>query len=215
MAFLRPRLPLAAGLAAAIGFGAAGCQGSPEGSPRADSQATAPTAGANAAAFMATGLAGESVDLLANPAAPATVLVFMRSDCPISNRFAPEINRLAEEFGPRKVAFWRVYPAAADTADFVRRHTEEYRLAPPAALDAERRLARALEVSVTPEAVALAPGGKVLYRGRIDDRFVDYGKARAEPSRRDLAEALEEALAGRPVSTPETQAIGCPLEGRP
>jgi hypothetical protein len=214
MAFSRPLLPPAVALIAAIGLGAMGCQEPPEGSSR-DAQTGPPPAAPKAAALAATGLEGRPVDLLASPAAPATVLVFLRSDCPISNRFAPEINRLAEEFGPRQVAFWRVYPAAADTADVVHRHTKEYRLAPPAVLDHERHLARALEVDVTPEAVALAPGGKVLYRGRIDDRFVDYGKARAEPSRRDLAAALEEALAGQPVSTPQTQAIGCPLEGLP
>ena len=48
-----------------------------------------------------------------------------------------------------------------------------------------------------------------MYRGRIDDRFVDLGLERPSPTRRDLAEAIAAVLAGKPVDQPRTQAVGC------
>jgi hypothetical protein len=145
----------------------------------------------------------------------STVVLFVRTDCPIANRFAPEIRRLADEFVLRGVNFRLVYPAVGDTPEKVRSHQAEYHLTLPTALDHEQRLANFLGAKATPEAFVLDLAGQVVYRGRIDDRFVDYGKARAEPSRRDLALALEQFLAGKPVTVAETQAIGCPLEATP
>ena len=43
-----------------------------------------------------------------------TVLVFTTTDCPISNRYAPEIKRLSETFSG-KARFVLVYPAASDS----------------------------------------------------------------------------------------------------
>jgi hypothetical protein len=139
----------------------------------------------------------------------------VRTDCPIANRFAPEINRLAAEFGPRGVEFLRVYSAPGDTAEMVEKQTAEYGLRPPVLLDPTQQVARDWGARVTPEAVVVLPSGETAYRGRIDDRFVDYGKARSEPSRRDLSLALEAVLAGQAVELPETPAIGCPLEIAP
>jgi peroxiredoxin len=169
----------------------------------------------NPTALQSTTPDGQPVRLLDDPGATAVVLVFVRTDCPIANRFAPEVNRLTAEFAPRGVRFWRVYPAADDTAELVAKHTADYQFSTAPLLDHEQRLAKALGASVTPEAVVLRPDGQIAYRGRIDDRFVDYGKSRSEPSRRDLAAALEEVLAGDEVSVPKTKAVGCPLEMLP
>jgi hypothetical protein len=55
---------------------------------------------------------------------------------------------------------------------------------------------------VTPEVAVVGPGGALLYRGRIDDLWSDYGKRRQEPTTRDLRAALDAALAGRPTPPP-------------
>jgi hypothetical protein len=56
-----------------------------------------------------------------------------------------------------------------------------------------------------------SPKRELLYRGRIDDRYVDFGKRRPEPMTHDLREALEAILAGRPVARPRTEPIGCDI----
>jgi hypothetical protein len=76
--------------------------------------------------------------------------------------------------------------------------------------DVDLKLVKATGVTVTPE-VALMKGTELLYRGRIDDRYVDFGKDRPQPTRRDLDVALDQAIAGKPIAVRETRAIGCYL----
>ena len=141
----------------------------------------------------------------------ATVLVFLATDCPIANGYAPELARLDAEFTPQGVAFRRVYTQPELDAATVRAHGEEYGLDMPALVDADLELVHRTGVRVSPEAVVLDAEGERVYRGRIDDVYVDFGQRRSSPSRRDLREALEAVVAGRAVEVPETTAIGCSL----
>ena len=65
-------------------------------------------------------------------------------------------------------------------------------------------------VTVTPE-VAVMQGERVLYRGRIDDRYVAFGVERPKATTHDLEDALTAAIAGKPIANRETRAIGCIL----
>src|SRR5688500_3173993 len=58
---------------------------------------------------------------------PFTVFVFTRIDCPISNRYAPELKRLHERFARAGVQFWLVYADPTEDASAIRRHLDEYR----------------------------------------------------------------------------------------
>ena len=51
--------------------------------------------------------------------------------------------------------------------------------------------------------------GKMTYRGRIDDRYVAFGKTRPAPRVHDLEQAIVETLAGKPVTRPRSRAVGC------
>jgi len=139
----------------------------------------------------------------------ATVLVFIQPDCPISNQYAPTLERLREDFAPRKVAFRLVYPDKDVTAARARRHLKDYRLSWETLLDPQHVLVDQTGVGVTPECVVLDTQGKQRYRGRIDNRYVDFGKKRPQPTRHDLKEALEAVLTGKPVAEKETKAVGC------
>ena len=156
---------------------------------------------------------GESIDVLAglgpSLGAKVAVLVFAGTDCPISNRYAPELQRLHAEYAPRGVAFYLVYPDPSVEAAAARRHVADYAIPFRALLDREHRLVEHTGVEVTPEAAVLGTDGKVLYRGRIDDRWVDFGKRRPRAQRHDLREALDAILAGGPVPPAAGRAVGC------
>ena len=145
--------------------------------------------------------------------AKLVVFVFARSDCPISNAYAPEVRRLYEAFAPRGVVFWLVYPGADESPDVIRKHLRDFVYPCDALRDPRHAFAKVAQVSITPEAAVFRPDGELLYSGRIDDRYVDFGVARPEPTRRDLKIALTEALAGRPVPRAAGAAIGCFIEG--
>jgi peroxiredoxin len=161
-------------------------------------------------------LNGRPVRPLASPAARAVVLVFTAIDCPISNRYAPELQRLYERFGPKGVRFWLVFADPREKAEAVRRHVADYGYRFPALRDPEHALVRLTGASVTPEAVVFVhdtAGPRRAYRGRIDDWYVDFGLSRAAPTTHDLQDALDAILAGRPVPAPTTRAVGCAIAG--
>lgn len=139
----------------------------------------------------------------------AVVLVFTSTDCPISNRYAPEVRRLYDKFAARGVVFWLVYPNPAESLKTTRDHVKAYSYPMDALRDPRHALVKRARATVTPEAAVFDQNGRLLYHGRIDDRYVALGLERTAPTRRDLDEALTAVLAGTPVPQPATQAVGC------
>jgi len=155
-------------------------------------------------------------DLLNHPINPfnvergkTSVFIFVRTDCPISNHYAPEIQRLKEKYEPQKFAFWLVYPDADTTASEITGHLRDYQLSLPALRDPQHTLVKRTGAVVTPEAAVFLANGRQVYRGRIDDRYADFGKERAVPTRRDLDNVLAAIANGKPIAPSTTRAVGC------
>lgn len=169
-----------------------------------------------AAGWLAAALAGV-VDQRGKPVDPwairatAHVLLFVRSDCPVTNRYAPEIQRLAAEFRGRSVEFWLVYADRGETAQSIERHTGEYKLPGTPIRDVRHVLVKRAEAAIAPQAAVFDARGALKYSGRIDDRFVAIGKARPAPTTHDLEAAIEAVLGGRAPEPARTKAVGCYL----
>jgi hypothetical protein len=137
------------------------------------------------------------------------VLIFVSTDCPVSNRYAPEIQRLYREFGPRSVHFELIYPNPNDNTSKITAHLSAYGYPAITAIpDPDQKLANSVGATVTPEAAVLDGKKRLLYRGRIDDRFVELGRERRAPTAHDLRDALVAALSNKPIDSPMTQAVG-------
>lgn len=161
-----------------------------------------------------TGVDGKSY-AVPNSESKLTVALFIAVDCPIANRFAPEVSRIHATYAKKGVSFLRVYvDPSIPKADIVA-HGKDFKLDFPAVIDAKHAWVKAIDVAITPEAVVIDSRGRVLYRGRIDDRFVEHGRAKDKPDRQDLRIALNEALAGKPVSQPNIPSIGCFIPNLP
>lgn len=154
---------------------------------------------------------GQRVEALAVGTNKAVVLLFISTDCPISNAYAPEVNRIAAEYGPRGVVVRLVYADGDVTPGSAKKHLADFRYTMGALLDPEQKLAARLSAKVTPEAFVVSAAGTTVYRGRIDDLYPALGKRRPQPTERDLRNALDAFLAGRPVAKPVTDAVGCYL----
>ncbi|MFM9872334.1 MAG: redoxin family protein [Fimbriimonadaceae bacterium] len=138
----------------------------------------------------------------------ATVLLFISYECPIANRYVPEIGRIYADYKEKGVQFYRVYVNDQDLAPECVQHGKDFGIKMPGLIDYQRSLAKMVGATVTPEAAVLDTDGRLQYRGRIDNQNVEHGKIR-EGYRRDLRVALDEMLAGKPVSMPTSAAIGC------
>ena len=152
-----------------------------------------------------------SRDLFA-PTGAANVLVFVASDCPISNGYAPEIQRLCHDYRKKGVACTVVYEDASIDDAGVRAHREAYGYTDiPVVVDTRHEIAARAKVSVTPQVAVVGAGGAVKYRGRIDNKYEKLGQPRRVITAHDLREAIDAVLDGRPVARPETQAVGCSI----
>ena len=172
-----------------------------------------PTGGASSAAMALPGLDGTPIE----PFAPAgdveaTVLLFVMTDCPISNRYAPEIRRLHAEFAGT-ARFWLVYVDAHRPVNELREHQSSFGYPFGAVRDVEGALVALAGATVTPEAAVFDARQRMIYRGRIDDRFVSFGVARRAPRTRDLHDRLSRITAGETLAFSETRAVGCYIPG--
>jgi peroxiredoxin/mono/diheme cytochrome c family protein len=136
------------------------------------------------------------------------VVVFIGTECPVNNAYMRSLKQLHDEFAPREVRFVAINSNTQDSAERVAQHAQEHGLPFPVLIDADQRAADAFQAERTPEAFVLDDQRQVRYRGRIDDQF-GVGFQRPAPTRQDLAEALREILAGKPVTTARTAAAGC------
>ena len=144
------------------------------------------------------------------PAGVANVLFFVATDCPISNSYAPEIQRICGAYASKGIGCALIYEEARLTADDARKHLDEHRYhRMPAAIDRDGALAARVRASVTPEAVVVDRHGAIRYRGRIDNFYAALGRPRQVVTAHDLQDALNAVVDGRPVATSKTEAVGC------
>jgi peroxiredoxin len=136
------------------------------------------------------------------------VLAFLGTECPLAEAYAPRLAELARDFGKRSVALFGVDANQQDGPVAIGRFADKHGLPFPILKDVGNILADRIGAERTPEVFVLDVSRAVVYRGRIDDQYA-IGIHRPSSTRHDLVDALDAVLAGRPVATPRTDAVGC------
>jgi hypothetical protein len=162
---------------------------------------------ARAAQRTALHVDGTPADPFQEAAGKPVVLVFVRTDCPISNRYAPLIERISTLYAG-KTGFWLVYLGQTASPERIRRHESEYGYKLPALRDPQHALVSQSQAQVTPEAAVFDARHRLIYHGRIDNWYEDLGHARPAATTHELNDAIQAALTGKapPVSAP---GVGC------
>jgi len=140
------------------------------------------------------------------------VLFFVSPYCPTSNTFMPEINRIAEEYAGQ-FASYMVHADPTIKVTDAYQHTVMFMVKATVILDKEQRLANRVQAKTTPEVVVLAPDGKPLYQGRVNDLYAGPTKRQKKATTQDLRDALDAIQGGKPVLVPRTEAVGCAISG--
>lgn len=153
-------------------------------------------------------LTGKSVDPFREASGKVVVLVFLRTDCPISNRYAPTIQQLSARY-VGQAAFWLVYPDKKASPAGIRQYLQDYGYKLPALRDPQRVLVGKGHAQVTPEVALFDAQARLVYRGRIDNWYEDFGRSRTEPTTHDLNDAIRATLSGKPPVAAVTDAVGC------
>jgi hypothetical protein len=153
-------------------------------------------------------LAGNPVDPLKSGGGKIVVLVFVRTDCPVSNRYAPTIRKLSAEHAA-KAAFWLVYPSKSESPERIRKHEREYGYRIPALRDPQHVLVKQSQVEITPEVAVFSADRRLVYHGRIDNLYQDVGRTRSVATTHELQDAISAALVGKSLDVEATPGVGC------
>jgi peroxiredoxin len=175
---------------------------------RSETNTPTPASGKTVKPFTLKDSTDKSWSLAALKDKKAIVVVFLGTECPINNQYLPRLSELHKTYSAKGVAFAAINSNAHDTPTRIAAHVKANAIPFPVLKDSANVVADDFGARRTPEAFVLSPAGKILYQGRIDDQF-GVGYKRKEATRRDLAVALDEVLAGKPVTKPLTEVAGC------
>jgi hypothetical protein len=153
-------------------------------------------------------LTGTPVDPLQASPGKVVVLIFVRTDCPISNRYSPAIQRLSTR-NLGKAAFWLVYPDKSESAASIGKHERDFGYQLSALRDVRHALVKQSRVQITPEAAVFDVHHRLVYHGRIDNLYEDIGRSRTAPTTHELEDAIQAAISGKALTSDTAPAVGC------
>ncbi len=138
----------------------------------------------------------------------AIVLIFISTQCPVSNAYNERMASLYNDYKTKKIAVVGINSNKAETPEEIKEHAQEQSFGFTILKDVNNVIADRLEANHTPEVYIVHPSSlEILYHGRIDD-----SQRESRVQSKDLRAALDEILAGKPVSKKETKAFGCSIK---
>jgi peroxiredoxin len=137
----------------------------------------------------------------------AIVILFVATECPVSNAYNARMENIYQQYAPQGFAFLGINSNKAEFVDRIKEHAEEYGLTFPILKDEKNIIADMFDASVTPEAYVLNSNFDILYHGRIDN-----SRNESEVVSKDLESALDEIFSGQEISKKETKAFGCTIK---
>ncbi len=137
----------------------------------------------------------------------AIVLIFVSTQCPVSNAYNERMAKLYSQYKDKNVKIIGINSNKAETAEEIKKHADEKNLQFAILKDENNIVADKFEASSTPEAYVLNGNLDVVYHGRIDDN-----RKAEDVQTSDLSVAIDEVLAGKAVSNPKTKAFGCSIK---
>lgn len=138
----------------------------------------------------------------------AIVVMFIATQCPVSNDYNSRMAKIYEEYKDKNVTFLGINSNKAESVSEIKSHASKNNLKFPVLKDEKNIIADKFAASFTPEIYILDPSSfNILYHGRIDDSRDESGI-----TSKDLSKALDEILKGVKVSVSKTKAFGCTIK---
>ncbi|NJD23095.1 MAG: thioredoxin family protein [Melioribacter sp.] len=137
----------------------------------------------------------------------AVVVMFIATQCPVSNSYNSRMAQLYQDYKGKGITFLGINSNKQESVDEIKDHAESNKLDFIILKDLNNVVADKFNASFTPEIYVLNSNSEILYHGRIDD-----GRRESDVKSKDLRTALDEILSGKKVSVSETKAFGCSIK---
>lgn len=145
----------------------------------------------------------------------ALITVFSCNHCPYVQAYEDRLIDIQKDYGPKGAQVVAInsnesdnYPEDSFENMAARAKMKKFNF--PYLRDESQNVARSYGATHTPHIFLFDQRGDLRYTGKIDDNWQEPSKVQ----RRYLREALDALLAGKPISEPETFAIGCTIKWR-
>ncbi len=150
---------------------------------------------------------GKSYSLYDFKDSKAIVVMFIATQCPISNDYNSRMTEIYKKYKNKDVTFLGINSNKQEDVDEIKEHAKENKLKFIILKDLNNKIADKFDASVTPEVYVLNSNFEILYHGRIDD-----SRNESKVKSKDLENALNEILSGKKVSNTRTKAFGCTIK---
>lgn len=156
--------------------------------------------------FNLTDVDGKSVNW-SSVKGDVTVILFIATQCPISNDYNERMNAVYRDYAPKGLKFVAINSNASEAADEVREHARKHQFPFAVYKDPGNVVADRFNAQVTPEIFVVDRAGAVRYHGYIDD-----SRNPARIQKQGLRTALDAVLAGKAPEVAQTKAFGCTIK---
>lgn len=136
-----------------------------------------------------------------------TVVMFIATECPVSNAYNERMTKLDETYSKKGVVFVGINANKEEDVKRIAAHSKDQGFKFPVLKDEKNKIADLYGALVTPEVFVLNPEGKLVYHGRIDDN-----KKLEKVTSNDLSDALDKLLAGKEITSATPKAFGCTIK---
>ena len=134
--------------------------------------------------------------------------VFLSDECIITQYYVPSLNDIWVQYG-EDVDMVAIFPNFSSKTKKIQSFYDKYKLKIPHKTDYYKVLSKSLGATITPEAILLDTSGRIIYKGRIDNSYVQIGKRRRVVTAHELSDALKSLTNDREIAIPQTEAVGC------
>ena len=139
--------------------------------------------------------------------AKGAVIIFVATQCPVSNAYNERMEKLYEDYEAKGIAVIGINANNTEPAAEVKAHAASKGLKFTILKDDGNKIADRFGANATPEAYVLNASGKLVYHGRIDN-----AREVANVTTNDLRQALDEMLAGKAITKTEAKSFGCSIK---
>lgn len=168
--------------------------------------------GSSAPVFDLKGTDGKNYTLDSFNDKKALIVVFACNHCPYVQAYEERIMKIQGDY------YADLHVVSINSNDDVKypddsfaemlKRAEEKQFNFPYLRDEEQSIAKAYGATHTPEIFLFDSERKLVFHGKVDDNWQDEKSVRSKY----LRNALDELLAGKPISVPETFTIGCTIK---
>jgi peroxiredoxin len=169
--------------------------------------------GSPAPDFNLTGTDNKKYSLYSFKDNKALIVIFSCNHCPYVKAYEDRIINIQQDYADKGVAIIAInsnedvnYPD--DSFENMKKRAAEKNFNFPYLRDEDQSVARAYDATHTPEIFLFDADRKLVFHGKIDDNWQEPDKVQNGY----LRNALDELLAGKEISVPETFTIGCTIK---